>query len=178
MIKINNIHHFDSEIASAGDKLGSFLFFSSLFLISLVMVSVIVDFAATWCMPCKVIAPHFERLSQEYSDSALFLKVDVDACEEVALNQGISALPTFIFYKNQEVIDRVQGSHPIELEGKIRSHVSVQGEVDESGSNHGTTSEFSSSPSLKQQQKSSRLEVVKEPTKKEDPTIETQSTPK
>lgn len=127
-------------------------------------------------MPCNVIAPHFERLSQEYSDSALFLKVDVDSCEDIALTQGISALPTFVFYKNQEVIDRVQGSHPFKLEEKIRSHVSVQGEVGESESNHGTTSEVSSSPSLAQQQKSSRVQVVKKTSKKEDPTTETQST--
>ncbi|XP_063697950.1 nose resistant to fluoxetine protein 6-like [Culicoides brevitarsis] len=117
------------QIAGAGDKL------------------VIVDFNASWCGPCKVIAPHFERLAHEYSDTALFLKVDVDECEEVALSQGVSALPTFVFFKNQQVIDRVQGSQPILLEGKIRSHVSVQNveaSNPESNREESSSSKFSS----------------------------------
>lgn len=104
-------------------------------------------------MPCKVISPHFERLANEYSESALFLKVDVDECADVAATQGISALPTFVFYKNKEVVDRVQGSHPVELEGKIKSYVSVRDENNElqSDSNQATTaSDVTSTASLQE----------------------------
>lgn len=61
---------------------------------------VIVDFGAQWCAPCKSIAPEFERLAKEY-DSAVFLKVDVDECTELAVRDGIAALPTFVLYKNK-----------------------------------------------------------------------------
>lgn len=135
MISINNIHHFDAEIASAGDKLGSTFIFHCFFLVFFTYsrnfyILVIVDFGANWCGPCKLIAPHFERLANEYSDTALFLKVDVDECEDVALNQGVSALPTFVFFRNKEVVDRIQGSRPMELEEKVRSYVNVRDEDD------------------------------------------------
>lgn len=121
------------------------------------MNPVIVDFGANWCGPCTMIAPHFERLAKEYSESALFLKVDVDDCEDIALTQGVSALPTFIFFKNKEIVDRIQGSQPIELEGKIKSYVSVRDENEEvkSESSQGTKSGESSTVRIQEKQKES-----------------------
>lgn len=51
-------------------------------------------------MPCQRIAPVFERLASKYAQ-AVFLKVDVDRCQETAAAQGVSVMPTFIFYKNR-----------------------------------------------------------------------------
>lgn len=79
------------------------------------------DFTATWCGPCRAIAPHFERLPSKYP-RAIFLKVDVDKCQETAAAQGVSAMPTFIFYRNRSKIDRVQGADVATLEAKIQQH--------------------------------------------------------
>lgn len=52
------------------------------------------------CGPCQRIAPHFERLPAKYP-KAVFLKVDVDKCQDTAAAQGVSAMPTFIYYRNK-----------------------------------------------------------------------------
>lgn len=63
---------------------------------------VLIDFTATWCGPCKMIAPYFEKLSEEY-ESVVFLKCDVDQCPEVAGEYDVSAMPTFVFLKDGKV---------------------------------------------------------------------------
>ncbi|KAF3385467.1 Thioredoxin [Penicillium rolfsii] len=62
---------------------------------------VVVDFFATWCGPCKAISPAVEALSTS-ATSVKFYKVDVDELANVAADNGISAMPTFLFYKNGE----------------------------------------------------------------------------
>jgi thioredoxin 1 len=59
----------------------------------------VVDFYATWCGPCKQIAPKLEEMAQLFTD-VIFLKVDVDENEEVASEYAISCMPTFMFFKN------------------------------------------------------------------------------
>ncbi|CAL7933056.1 unnamed protein product [Xylocopa violacea] len=98
---INEDSQFFVEIASAGAKL------------------VVVDFTATWCGPCQRIAPVFEQLSVKYPN-AVFLKVDVDKCADTAAMQGVSAMPTFIFYRNQTKLGLCQGADPVGLESKIQ----------------------------------------------------------
>uniref|UniRef100_A0A7N8YI91 Thioredoxin n=1 Tax=Mastacembelus armatus TaxID=205130 RepID=A0A7N8YI91_9TELE len=62
---------------------------------------VVVDFSATWCGPCKKIAPEYEDLSKKPENkNVVFLKVDVDEAEDVSTDCGISCMPTFHFYKN------------------------------------------------------------------------------
>ncbi|CAH2100279.1 unnamed protein product [Euphydryas editha] len=100
---IENEAHFQSEMANAGTKL------------------VVVDFTATWCPPCQRIAPFFEQLPAKFP-RAVFLKVDVDRCAETASAQGISAMPTFIFYRNRTRIDRLQGADVASLENKVRQY--------------------------------------------------------
>ncbi|TGZ38585.1 Thioredoxin, partial [Temnothorax longispinosus] len=59
---------------------------------------VIIDFFAVWCGPCKMIGPLIEELSKEMQD-VVFLKVDVDECEDIAAEYEISSMPTFVFIK-------------------------------------------------------------------------------
>ncbi|CAH0549118.1 unnamed protein product [Brassicogethes aeneus] len=71
---------------------------------------VIIDFFATWCGPCKMISPKLEELAKEYSDIVI-LKVDVDECEDVAMEYKISSMPTFIFIKNKQTITTFSGAN-------------------------------------------------------------------
>jgi thioredoxin 1 len=74
---------------------------------------VVVDFFATWCGPCKAVSPLVEKLSDSVT-SVKFYKVDVDELSTVAADNGISAMPTFLFYKNGEKQDKltVRGANP------------------------------------------------------------------
>eukprot|EP00794_Sanderia_malayensis_P008122 gene8122-8992_t len=60
---------------------------------------IVIDFFATWCGPCKIISPKFEGLTQKYPN-VIFAKVDVDENGETSEFCQISAMPTFLFYKN------------------------------------------------------------------------------
>lgn len=72
---------------------------------------VVVDFFATWCGPCKMIAPMLEKFSQEYS-SASFYKVDVDELPTVAASQSVTSMPTLLFFKSGELVGKVIGANP------------------------------------------------------------------
>ncbi|KAJ5433187.1 Thioredoxin [Penicillium daleae] len=74
---------------------------------------VVVDFFATWCGPCKAVSPLVEKLSDSVT-SVKFYKVDVDELSDVAANNGISAMPTFLFYKDGQKRDdlTVRGANP------------------------------------------------------------------
>lgn len=69
-------------------------------------------------------------MSTKYSN-AVFLKVDVDKCADTAANQGVSAMPTFIFYRNRVKLDLCQGADPNRLESKIQNFYGL-GDTDES----------------------------------------------
>ncbi len=72
----------------------------------------LVDFWAEWCGPCRMIGPVVEELSQEYADKALIAKCNVDDYGEVATPVGIRSIPTILFFKNGELVDRVVGAVP------------------------------------------------------------------
>lgn len=84
------------------------------------MKLVVVDFSATWCGPCKRVAPLYDELSNRY-DRAVFLKVDVDKCPETAASQGVSAMPTFILYRNKVKVGKIQGADISTVESKIKT---------------------------------------------------------
>ena len=73
---------------------------------------VLVDFWATWCGPCKMIAPTIEELASDYNGKARIGKVDIDQNQEVAMQHGIQAIPTILIFKNGEVVKRFQGVSP------------------------------------------------------------------
>ncbi|KAJ3115550.1 Cytoplasmic thioredoxin isoenzyme 2 [Phlyctochytrium bullatum] len=81
---------------------------------------VVVDFFATWCGPCRVIAPKFEEFSQTYS-TAVFVKVDVDDVPAVAESCGIRAMPTFQIYKDGQKVKEVVGADPTKLLAAIKA---------------------------------------------------------
>jgi len=68
---------------------------------------VVIDFWAQWCGPCKMIGPIIEQLADEYADKDVLIgKVDVDTNKEVSMKYGIRSIPTILFIKNGEVIDK------------------------------------------------------------------------
>lgn len=83
---------------------------------------VVVDFFATWCGPCKMIAPLLEKFSVEYP-TAKFLKVDVDELGSVAKEYEVSAMPTLLFFKDGKVIQTVVGANPGAIKQAIASNV-------------------------------------------------------
>lgn len=82
---------------------------------------VVVDFFATWCGPCKQIAPHVGKLSETYPN-VRFIQVDVDKVRSVAQEMQIRAMPTFVLFKDgQQWEKRVVGGNLKELEDQIKA---------------------------------------------------------
>ncbi len=71
---------------------------------------VVIDFWATWCGPCRMIAPIIEELASSYDGKAVVGKVNVDENMEVSTKYGIRNIPTVIYIKNGEVVDKVVGA--------------------------------------------------------------------
>lgn len=71
---------------------------------------VIVDFWAEWCGPCKMIGPIISELADEYKDKASVGKLNVDHNPEVSMKYGIRSIPTILYIKNGEVVDKVVGA--------------------------------------------------------------------
>ncbi|XP_030749055.1 thioredoxin-2 [Sitophilus oryzae] len=82
---------------------------------------VVIDFFATWCGPCRIISPKLEELATEYTNVHI-LKVDVDECEDLAMEYNISSMPTFVFIKNQNVIFTFSGANYDKLKASILAH--------------------------------------------------------
>lgn len=82
---------------------------------------VVVDFFATWCGPCKMIAPMIEKFATEYS-TADFYKLDVDELPEVAQKNEVSAMPTLVLYKNGKEVAKVVGANPAAIKQAIAAN--------------------------------------------------------
>lgn len=118
VVSIRDEAHFQSCLAEAGTKL------------------VVVDFSAKWYGSFQLNAPVYEHLSNK-NPQILFLKVDVDNCEQVAAAYGVSATRTFMFFRLSLILDRIDGAaNPEEVEAKILELASIEpiGQGDSSSS--------------------------------------------
>ncbi|KAJ2450048.1 hypothetical protein EV183_004544 [Coemansia sp. RSA 2336] len=79
----------------------------------------VVDFTATWCGPCKLMKPKFNKLSETYTN-VQFVMVDVDEFSEVAAHYNVSAMPTFKLIKDGKVVDEIVGANAAVLEQKVK----------------------------------------------------------
>lgn len=84
----------------------------------------LVDFWAAWCGPCRMVGPIIDELSDEYEGKALIGKIDVDANQEIPMKYGVRSIPTLLFIKNGEVVDKIVGAAPKStIEEKLNQHM-------------------------------------------------------
>jgi thioredoxin 1 len=82
----------------------------------------VVDFWAEWCGPCRMITPIIEELSEEYKDKVMIGKLNVDENDDVVTQYGVRNIPTILFFKNGEVVDKhVGAAQKSVIEDKIKA---------------------------------------------------------
>ena len=80
---------------------------------------VVVDYTASWCGPCKVLAPSIDRLATEYQDKATVVKVDIEKNSDNAKEYGIRSIPAVLVFDSGEIAERVVGNQPYETYSNI-----------------------------------------------------------
>lgn len=73
---------------------------------------VMVDFGASWCPPCRALAPIVDELAKEYEGRALVGTLDTDANQQTAARFGVRGLPTLLFFRKGQVVDAIVGAQP------------------------------------------------------------------
>ena len=83
---------------------------------------VLVDFWATWCGPCRLLSPVVDKLAEKYAGKMNVVKCNVDESSDIPMKFGIRNIPTLLFFKNGEMVDRLVGAVPqAEIEKKIEA---------------------------------------------------------
>lgn len=85
---------------------------------------VLIDFWATWCAPCRMLAPVIEKIAEQYQGKLVVGKVDIDEQQELAIRYGIQSIPTVILFKDGKVVAKEIGVKPLKsftnlLDGQI-----------------------------------------------------------
>jgi thioredoxin 1 len=81
---------------------------------------IVIDFYADWCNPCKMMAPAFEEVAAEYGDRVRFAKINVDESKKLAIKSKVLSIPTLLFFKGGEPVDRVTGPlDAVQLKGRL-----------------------------------------------------------
>lgn len=84
----------------------------------------VADFSATWCGPCKALAPILDEVSSEFAGKANIVKIDVDESEDLAIEFGIRSVPTVLFFKGGEIVDKFVGLMPkAQIVEKLNAHL-------------------------------------------------------
>ena len=73
---------------------------------------VLLDFWATWCAPCRMLGPSIDQLSEQYKETAVIGKVNIDEQRELAEKFGVMSIPSVFVIKNGKVVDSAVGVHP------------------------------------------------------------------
>ena len=84
---------------------------------------VVVDFWATWCGPCRMIAPVLDQLAKDFDGKVKIAKVDVDANQKSAMRFNVRSIPMLLFFKGGKVVDQIIGAVPrANIEQKLQQH--------------------------------------------------------
>ena len=84
---------------------------------------VVVDFWATWCGPCRMIAPVLDQLAKDFDGKVKIAKVDVDANQQSAMRFNVRSIPMLLFFKGGKVVDQIVGAQPkTNIEAKFKQH--------------------------------------------------------
>lgn len=96
---------------------------------------VVADFYADWCGPCKQIAPIYAELSEHLTkpNKIVFTKINTDNQQELARSYGVTAMPTFMIFKNARVTDTIQGADPRRLSTAVRKLAEEAHNIDSNG---------------------------------------------
>ena len=82
---------------------------------------VMLDVYTEWCGPCRAIAPYIEQMAKDYEGKALICKVDAEKCPDVATKYGITSVPTFLFIKGGELVDKQAGAVKAAITEKLNA---------------------------------------------------------
>eukprot|EP00455_Lapot_gusevi_P035615 TRINITY_DN3943_c0_g1_i1.p1 TRINITY_DN3943_c0_g1~~TRINITY_DN3943_c0_g1_i1.p1 ORF type:complete len:476 (-),score=140.38 TRINITY_DN3943_c0_g1_i1:161-1588(-) len=104
VIDIHSRRELTQRMNDAGDKL------------------VVVDFSASWCGPCQMLIPIYSRIARTWKDKAVFIRLDIDECRDIAMEFRVSSYPTIILFKAGKQVATVKGLNEAGLEAEIDRH--------------------------------------------------------